>query len=472
MRWPLYLQLLVPVAGLAVAAVVVNALFAAAWASDRRTRETTFRLTQVAAVLAEANFPRSPAVLDRMRQLTGAEFVVRRLDTRQVVSTLENPLDQGALSQVFNAPAGAADRNPLLDIDGRRYRAVAVPQAALRPQERIAVLYPEDTLWRDRRDAALPALLVGLGSIAVLVAILQWLSRRFVRRIGRVERMVAAVAAGDYTPLPQDPGWDDELARLTGGVNHLGGQLAELHSRIERSERIRLLNQFAGGLAHQLRNAIAGAKLAVQIHGRRCQGPAEDSSLQVALRQLTLTEHQLRGLLVAGRTSPAQRTRTDPKAVTREVEELVRPACVHAEVELTLEIAAEAPEVCVDADGLQAALINLALNASQAAGRNGRVRLELSATVTASTAAAAVWRVWDSGPGLSAEVSGRWGEPFVTGRPDGVGLGLALARQFATDHGGTLEWRRDADETCFELIVPAAARPHAKVATEPRESHS
>ncbi len=60
----------------------------------------------------------------------------------------------------------------------------------------------------------------------------------------------------------------------------------------------------------------------------------------------------------------------------------------------------------------------------------------------------------DSGPGPPPEVAERLFEPFVTSKPEGVGLGLAVARQVAEAHGGSLSWRRDPDRTCFRIELP------------------
>jgi nitrogen-specific signal transduction histidine kinase len=64
--------------------------------------------------------------------------------------------------------------------------------------------------------------------------------------------------------------------------------------------------------------------------------------------------------------------------------------------------------------------------------------------------------VLDSGPGPPPEVAGRLFEPFVTGKPEGVGLGLAVARQVAEGHGGAVSWRREGGRTCFRIELPPA----------------
>ncbi len=62
--------------------------------------------------------------------------------------------------------------------------------------------------------------------------------------------------------------------------------------------------------------------------------------------------------------------------------------------------------------------------------------------------------VVDSGPGIPEDVAAKLFEPFVTGKPEGVGLGLAVARQIVDAHGGKLTWSRIAEGTCFRVELP------------------
>ena len=100
-------------------------------------------------------------------------------------------------------------------------------------------------------------------------------------------------------------GREDEVADLALSVNRMCSQLKEMQQTIHRSERSRLLAQLGAGLAHQLRNSLTGAKLSVQLHAKRHPDAAADQTLSVALRQLALTEEQVRGLLSIGRVEQA-----------------------------------------------------------------------------------------------------------------------------------------------------------------------
>jgi signal transduction histidine kinase len=130
---------------------------------------------------------------------------------------------------------------------------------------------------------------------------------------------------------------------------------------------------------------------------------------------------------------------------------LVHPSCQHAKVTLHHQQAKDPLELLTDASGVRAAVLNLTLNAIDAAGHGGKVSLEALSRVDEVSI-----EVADTGPGPPAELAEALCEAFVTGKPEGVGLGLALAKQVADEHGGRLSWTRAEGETRFSLALPKA----------------
>jgi C4-dicarboxylate-specific signal transduction histidine kinase len=139
---------------------------------------------------------------------------------------------------------------------------------------------------------------------------------------------------------------------------------------------------------------------------------------------------------------------------------LVQPAARHTSVGLSAELAAEPLLVRGDRDALEQLVLNLLWNAMEAAGRI-RGPAEASApTVTIRLGSTPPGRitleVTDTGPGPEPDVATRMFEPFVTGKPDGVGLGLAVAQEVVARHAGTLTWQRHDNRTAFTVQLPRA----------------
>ena len=266
---------------------------------------------------------------------------------------------------------------------------------------------------------------------------------------------MARIAAGDFQEL-ELKGRDDEVADLTTSINRMCTQLREMQQTIQHSERARLLAQLAAGLAHQLRNSLTGARLSVQLHAKRHPAPAGDETLTVALRQLALTEEHVKGLLSVGRVERHPAEVCELRQVLADVGLLVGPACQHAKVTFMQpgQNGTDSIELLADRSGLRAAILNLVLNAIEAAGEGGSVALEIHGQEDLVTV-----EIVDNGPGPPPELAQTLCDPFVTGKPEGVGLGLAVARQVAADHGGRLSWSRAGGETRFRLALPKSNGP-------------
>lgn len=469
MRWPIRNQILVPFVSVLVTAVSSTAVASAYFAARRAEADTIRQIRAVSQTLAQTNFPLTPSVLERMRGLSGAHFVVRERSGRVVQSTLPNlmllpaPLARDSRERNFDAPA----RHASLTIGGRAFLATEVAVPSPTGSASLVVLFPEATWQQARWDAATPPLAIGLAALAVLIVVAYWLAEHISRPIRRIEQQVSAIANGNFQVIESEPR-GDELRELVGSVNRMATQLRDLHETIRRTERSHVLGQVAGGLAHQLRNAITGARLAAQIHQRRCPADPLDQSLAVSLQQLTLTEQQVAGLLALHQPRASPFVSCDLCKVLDEVALLVGPACQHAHVDFCNSHDFAPTWVAGRPDDLRAAILNLTLNAIEAAGPSGSVRLELTCSGTDARVV-----VRDTGPGPPPELADRLFEPFVTGKPEGIGLGLALAQQAAIEHHGTLNWSRDKAETTFSMTVPLqvpTANPDAEpaVACGPR----
>ncbi len=473
MRWSIRYQLLVPLLTLLLGVVGISTWTALASANRARQQIET-QVRDIARVLSEAYYRLTDPVLKTTRGLSGAHYLVVHGVERY--SSLETEALEAAAAEPVGADADQVRESRLAELQ-RRLEAVASPEdpQTLRLGAPVTVhgtpffcsrvevkhgrnagatlyiLYPEalwrDALWEAIRPSLVLGIFGGLASVVLAVGVAQRLSRR----IQELERRTRLIAAGDFSPMPL-PGRNDELRDLGRSVNEMAQRLAQLQETVKNTERLRLLGQVSGGLAHQLRNGVTGARLAVQLHAQECNGQADAETLDVALRQLALMEANLKRFLDLGRT---EISRPEPCALIELIDEavrLLRPQCRHAHIALHWQPpqGEGGPIVQGDAGQLGHLFLNIIGNAVEAAGPDGWVRVDLQRTAGRS----AIIEVSDSGPGPPPEVAERLFEPFVTSKREGVGLGLAVARRSAEAHGGRIDWRREADRTCFRIELP------------------
>lgn len=450
MRWPIRLQILLPFAVLLAAALAAVTLLDARLAAARSERQIVEQLRSIVRTLDESSFPLSDAVLRQMHGLSGAEFVLTDPTGSPLAASGTLALPPGAADEPRQAADDLQFSASAVAIDSRRFVHATTP---IRPRGTAAapsllhILYPQDFLERARREATYPHLVVGAVAVVLAGLLSLAVAARISRPLQQVRRQAATLLGDAPRPLAV-PRRNDELRDLVLSFNALAGELDELRAAVRRSERLAILGRLSGGIAHTLRNHCTGATMALQLHQRRCRDDAE--SLEVALRQLRLTSLYLERFLTAGHRQSIAPVASHLATLAAEVLESVAPACRHRGIVATLRHEPSADDtVLADPQLLRQLLLNLALNAIDAAGHGGWLRIELEAVPGAFAA-----RVVDGGPGPPAELLDRLFEPFVTGKPEGIGLGLATARQIAEAHGGRLEYRRRDGATCFELTLP------------------
>jgi signal transduction histidine kinase len=455
MRWSIHTQILIPLISIQAITVTAVALTTATVAARRSEREIIARLNDVLDTLRHGNIPYTASVLAKMRGLSGAHFIAAAEDGHVTETSLPPPenLPDSLRSVPTTTHIESLQECPTVVLAATRYFAVSIRSSSGPRDESLFVLYPETLLRQARWEAVLPPLMLGVGSLGAMVLVTSWIAHRISGRIGRIRHQVARIAAGDFHEL-EIGRQRDEVEDLSLSINQMCLQLRGMRRTIHQSERARLLAQLAAGLAHQLRNSLTGARMSVQLYLKRHPGAAADETLTVALRQLALTEEQVKGLLSVGRVERRPLELCDPWQIFDDVATLVDPTCQHAKVALCWGRGDRnrgngSLALLADRSSLRAAILNLTINAIEAAGPGGRVRME--AHLRDDDVAV---EVVDSGPGPGPELAENLFEPFVTSKAEGVGLGLALAHQVALDHGGRLSWTRDGDETRFCLTLP------------------
>jgi signal transduction histidine kinase len=455
MRLSLRYRLLLP-----LALLLLGDAAATAWAAQLVARNAERRLAEqqwaIAHTLDEprSTFPLNKPILEQMKGFSGAEFmfVPAAVPPREPESTFQQPQPPPDVPR--SAPASETDLHlgPVVVVAGREYRCLRV---ALRQQDPVRrgdlyIFYPESLRQSAVADAVRPLLILGGAGGLIAVALAFAFGSRLVQRVRNLDARTRLIAGGDFRPMRVE-GADDEVRDLAEAVNDMARRLAAFQAELQQSERLKVLGQFSGGLAHQLRNAATGAKLALEVF--LAENPAADPEpLRVALRQLARIESNLRQFLALGKPPTGERVPCDLAQVIDAAVSLLKPQCQHAGTAVVWEPPKEPLVVSADPAALSHLFGNVIGNAVEAAGSGGTVEVHIPAR---SASKGCVIEVIDTGPGPPPEIAAKLFDPFVTGKEQGVGLGLAVAKQAAEAHGGIISWARRDSRTVFMIELPA-----------------
>lgn len=324
--------------------------------------------------------------------------------------------------------------------------------------------HPDAAVWTMTRAhagaiAAQDSLRAGIAVLALLVVVsgawLGWMLQRGLRNVGRLEQALAD-AEGDTVPRLEPTGIR-ELDRIVDGFNAFGTRLQDAQADLKdalaqrhRDLRLTALGRMTASVAHEIRNPIAAMRL--KADNALAAPPARHAD---ALGAIVTQIDRLEGL-VQSLLSLVQPLNLSPRTVAlapwlQERLDTVRPVAQARGVRLVLR-----GDVSADAvfDPLHAAraIDNLLDNAVRHAPAGGEA--VLSAQVNPARARC-ILTVEDNGPGVPDHLRAQLFEPFATGRADGNGLGLALAREVALAHGGELHYApREGGGARFILELP------------------
>ena len=225
-------------------------------------------------------------------------------------------------------------------------------------------------------------------------------------------------------------------------------QVLQQASELQRAAQLSFVGELAAGLAHEIKNPLAGIQGAVDILiRRRAKNDPEREALEGMRHEVERIDSTVRALLDRARprlVSVRASSLTDivGRAVNLARAQLTNTATCGRRVNIEFEPSADPITIPIDPAQIEDAVLNLIINAIEAADGDGQVKIRIARSENDRAEEfedEAIVEVSDNGRGISEEDLTRIFNPFFTTRPGGTGLGLPAVRRIAQAHGGRVE---------------------------------
>src|SRR6185312_5484390 len=273
------------------------------------------------------------------------------------------------------------------------------------------------------------------GAFVICAAVLVVFSFSVRRPMLELQEKIARLRLGDMDVHVNFDDRNDEIGDLGRDFNEMVQQLKSSreeihrlhHNQMSRAEHFATLGELAAGLAHEIRNPLAGIAGVLEIVGRDLPENSPARAVMADAKQEAVQINRiLSDLLETARPRPPQFRPADLVSTTEHAVGFARQQAITKRITIDLQVKHELPSVEHDPNQINQVLLNLLLNAVQSMDKPGTVRVlldkdELNEFVVITVA--------DQGKGIVPEHINSIFRPFFTTKGHGTGLGLSLARR-------------------------------------------
>jgi len=299
------------------------------------------------------------------------------------------------------------------------------------------------------------------GAFLICIAVIMVLAVSVRRPMMELQDKIARLSLGDMDVSVSFANRNDEIGDLGRDFNDMVAQLKASHEEIQhlhqtqmsRAEHFATLGELAAGLAHEIRNPLAGIAGVIEIVSRDlppnspARGVIKDAKDEAVQINRILTD-----LLEIARPKPPQFQVKDLAATAEHAVMFARQQAVTKRIMMELDKGENIPPIDHDPHQINQVLLNLLLNAIQAMEKPGSIFVTLRRDKDA-----VLITVADQGKGIPPENLSNIFRPFFTTKGHGTGLGLSLARRIVEAHGGSITVRSEVGKgTQFVLRLPVA----------------
>ena len=303
-------------------------------------------------------------------------------------------------------------------------------------------------------------LLISIIVVSILLVIIidVMTTRLVVRPLQGMMEIIRRAEAGAPESLPQSYA-SDEIGRVTYSLVRMLRQLTGTHSK-----RIAALQQFAAGVAHEIRNPLNTIGMTAQhLRALFSRNDIKPSDVKEARDLLDIVNFEIERLqriseqfVTLNRPKTLDLKPTDLNALIDQVIAKFKLMTENAQVTVITNYTTDLPQLQLDPGLIQQTMFNLIQNSIQAMPKGGRIYITTQTTHTLAGQGVEI-EVRDTGLGISPEIQERIFDAYFTTRESegGMGLGLALAHQIITAHQGRIELKSQVGMgTAFQIFLP------------------
>ena len=319
---------------------------------------------------------------------------------------------------------------------------------------------PTSVVYMTARDL-LSSLMIGALLLFALAAFASLIfARRLTRPLEHLSTAAEKVGRGDFDiTVTSESG--DEIGALSNSFNQMTTELRARETKLEganaaliQSEKLAAFGQLGAGIAHEVKNPLAGILGYAQLTLRKLEPDSPfRKNLDVIEKETRRCTEIISNLLKFARQEKAVTKLTDINEVVEAALTIVDHQLTINDVKISKELEPGLPEIEVSANQLQQVIMNFAINAQQAIGEAGGNLVVRTRRGDESI----VIEVEDDGPGIPEEIRANIFEPFFTTKRagEGTGLGLSVTYGIVKDHGGNIQIEdAPGGGTRFVVILP------------------
>ena len=260
----------------------------------------------------------------------------------------------------------------------------------------------------------------------------------------------------------------DEFGELAESFNEMAVSLQDQYTKLQQTERLAVVGELAAGMAHEIKNPMAGIKVSMEVLSQDSPLPPEDKEVLLrVINEIDRITNMLKGLLSYARPPK-------PKFISIDVNQILETTIKSAQytlrspkykikapegqIEFVTDFNPELPRIVADPDQLQQIFLNLILNAVDSlysvTGRQGVITIQ---SRQLSEEAVQI-SISDNGKGIDPKSLDEVFKPFFTTKSQGTGLGLAICKRLVEQHNGSITVANNPEEegVTFSLTFPVA----------------